>query len=400
MMQREPAQHLQALHAFNRECLLPQENALLQEQSAGGHALLHQLRQQAHDAGLYGSFFPARATSLRNWLPLAMAENHSEFGAAVYGGEHALDLHTLTRHADPALAAPWLTAISNAQGCAAFAMTEPDVPGSSPQALRSRVQCEGEQLVLDGEKWFICRAREALCYLVLAQSGSAERPALSLLLVPADAPGLSLVRQIAVLGRQMGQGQLRFDNVRLSRAHLLGELHQGQALMQERLLLGRVLRSAQWLALGRRCYALLCQRLLQPRAGLDLAQKQSMRQKVVDSHLALHAAQAQLQEAAQAVDEWRAAPHAQSQQTALLLRSTSSSAKLACSQAFQLVADHALQVHGAAGLCDDGPLSALFRHARATSMMDGCSEALASSLGRDLLRIFANCAVEVQDADA
>jgi len=106
--------------------------------------------------------------------------------------------------------------------------------------------------------------------------------ALSMVVVPTDATGFEIVRPLAVLGRFQGQSELAFSNVKVPAEYLLGEQGQGIALMQQRLALGRLLRSVQWLGLAQRCFDLMCERVHSPRGKLArLADKQLVRARVV-----------------------------------------------------------------------------------------------------------------------
>jgi acyl-CoA dehydrogenase len=374
-----PADVARAVGDFTRGAIVPRE-ARLARDGRDARETLAALMRDARTAGLWGLFHPVslggRFVSLADYLPAAEQEGHSEYGPAVFGSRATLDLRMLDRHGCADVRARWLAPLARGDALGAYAMTEPDAPGSVPATLATRGVLRDGRWTIDGRKWFISRAADAAFVTVVART-DADAPlerALSLFVVPADAPGFSCVRELSVFGRAHGQCELRFDGVSVPPSHLLGAPGDGLALIRERLALGRTLNAAHWVGLAQRCYDLMCERVWSPRGmRAHLPDKQLVRMHVYDVHQAIAHARAQVRAAA--VDAM--APGGAALAVNL--------AKLAASRALNAAADAALQIHGAEGVSDATPLASIFAFARATRILDGADEALVSSCGQQLL---------------
>lgn len=371
--------NLHDLRQFVLSRLLPAES-LLAQGGEGARQCLAQLTEAAKATGLWGAYHPtgsARGLALATYLPHAEWEGYSEFGPALFGADVALDAHMLQRHASPVVRDRYLSALLRGDLVASYGMSEPDAIGSIPATLQACARYADGQWTISGRKWFICRAAQAGLVTVVARTEAAgvATGALSMIVVPTDAPGFRLERPLDILGGQLGQAEMTFDKVVVPADFVLGLPGQGRALMQERLALGRMLRSAHWLGLTQRCYDLLCARITSPRGELArLADKQLIRRHVYEVHAAQVAARALWQQAAQGLDA------GQPDEVAINL------AKLTASKALCLAADTAIQIYGAEGLSDAlTPLAGIYRHARASRILDGTDEALINACGRRLL---------------
>lgn len=345
---------------------------------------MDRLSGMAREAGLWGLHYPlacgGRVGRLAQYLPIAEAEGGSEFGPAIFGSEATLDAHMLHRHASPTVRERFLAPLARGAATPSYGMSEPGSIGSMPSTLRTSARLEAGSWRIKGRKWFISRASHADFVTVVARTRE-EGPAgdsLSMIVVPTDAPGFRVERELDIFGRLQGQCEISFDDVRVPADHLLGTVHQGAALMQERLGLGRVLRSCHWLGLAQRCFELMCDRIISQRGDLaSLGDKQLARQHVFDSHLAIASARALVHAAAVQLDTGACADVAVNV------------AKVAASRALGKAADSAIQIFGAEGVSALTPLSGIYRTARATRILDGTDESLVSAVGRRLLDITA-----------
>ncbi|MBK5540449.1 acyl-CoA dehydrogenase [Pseudomonas sp. TH05] len=375
---QDSAELARQVRQFVDERILPHEAELAGEPRQAARRMA-EMSAAARAAGLWGSFYPqalgGRVSSLRSYLAVAEQEGRSEYAPAIFGDDATLDLHMLTRHASEDIRRRFLAPLAAGSMVSSYGMSEPDSIGSIPATMSSRAQWVDGHWLLSGRKWFICRAERAALVTVIART--AEGPlegALSMLLVPSDAPGFGVVRPLSILGRFCGQGELLFDQVKLPPSHVLGQAGQGLALMQERLRLGRVLRSVHWLGLAQRCFDLMCARIHSPRGEqARLGDKQLARQRVFQVYQAIASARALLQDAADKYD----AGVANSVEVNI--------AKVAASQALSMAADSAIQIMGAEGLSELSPLSGIYRTARTTHILDGTDDALISAVGRQLL---------------
>jgi alkylation response protein AidB-like acyl-CoA dehydrogenase len=375
---RDSAALARAVRRFVDERIIPLEVELAGEPQQAAQRMA-ELSAEARAAGLWGSFYPqafgGRITSLRDYLAVAEQEGRSEYAPAIFGDDATLDLYMLTRHASEDIRQRFLEPLAAGTLVSSYGMSEPDSIGSIPATLNSHAEFVDGQWLLSGRKWFICRAERAGLITVIARTGSGPlENALSMLLVPSDAPGFRVERPLSILGRFSGQGELSFDQVRVPPSHVLGQPGQGLALMQERLGLGRILRSVHWLGLAQRCFDLMCARIHSARGQqARLVDKQLVRQRVFKVYQAIAGARLLLQDAAGKHD----AGVANSIEVNI--------AKVAASQALSEAVDSAIQIMGAEGLSELSPLSGIYRTARTTHILDGTDDALISAVGRQLL---------------
>jgi acyl-CoA dehydrogenase len=366
----------QRVRQFVDERIIPLEGEL-----ASNPQLLAELSEQARAEGLWGNFYPQTGASLREYLAVAEQEGRSEYAPAIFGDDATLDLHMLGRHASEAVRQRFLEPLACGAMVSSYGMSEPDSIGSIPATITAHAELIDGQWRLNGRKWFICRAERAALVTVVAQTAQG----LSMFLVPTDAPGFRVVRPLSILGRFSGQGELAFDDVPVAPGYVLGQPGQGLALMQERLGLGRILRSVHWLGLAQRCFDLMCARIHSPRGQqARLADKQLVRLRVFSVYQAIASARLLLQDAAAKRD----AGVANSVEVNI--------AKVAASQALSAAADSAIQIMGAEGLSAWSPLPGIYNTARTTHILDGTDDALISAVGRQLLD---SCGVDGLDFD-
>jgi len=340
-----------------------------------------QLTQRAREYGLWGQFFPrawgGSVDSFADYLPVAIEEGHTEFAPTLYGGHATLDAHMLARHGSTFLQDNYLAPLAKGEYTSAYAMTEPTQPGSIPDTLECEAKRVDSGWTLSGRKWFVCNALEADFVTVLAvtdkQDALAQR--FTMFIVPRQSKGCQLTNEIPVLGRELGQGEFHFEGVELSDQQRLGGVGEGLALMQTRVGLGRLLRSAHWLGLAERCYTLAGERIHSERGvRTRLASKQLIRQHMMESYLAIRSATLHLEGAARAYDQGK------------LTATQTNLAKIVASRALCQAADSAVQIYGAEGLSDLTPLSGIYRVARTTRFLDGSDEALVNNIGKSLIQ--------------
>ncbi len=265
-----------------------------------------------------------------------------------------------------------------------FAMTEPDVAGSNPTWLRTTARADGDDYVIDGHKWFTTGADGAAFAIVMAvtDAGASPHARASQIIVPMDAPGLTRVRNISVMGHE-GDGwashsELRFEGVRVPKANRIGEEGAGFLIAQERLGPGRIHHAMRWIGMCERSFELMCARAasreLSP--GKPLAHKQAVQTWIADSRAEIDAARLMVLHAA-----WK-----MQREGAYAAREQISIIKFFVADVLQKVVDRAIQTHGALGLTDDTPLAGFYRFERAARIYDGPDEVHKSLVARRILR--------------
>ena len=169
-------------------------------------------------------------------------------------------------------------------------MTEKAVSGSDPTGLQTRAVLDGDTWVIDGDKWFQTGADGAAFGIVMAVTDPERAPHghISQIIVPADTPGVEVVRPVPVLGH-VGRGwnthcEVRFRDARVPAANLLGERGDGFRIAQKRLGPGRIHHVMRWLGQMQRAFDLMCTYALEREAfGSRLADKQTVQNWIADS---------------------------------------------------------------------------------------------------------------------
>ncbi|MYV48853.1 acyl-CoA dehydrogenase family protein [Streptomyces sp. SID2888] len=341
---------------------------------------LRRLQKEAKAEELWALPLPAelggQGLPLRSYAHLAEAEGASDHGPAALGSASLLDALMLWRHGSRRVRERYLAPLVAGELRACYAMTEQDVPGTDPFLITTRADgSEDGGWRVTGRKWFISGAADADLITVLARTDgrAGDRDGLSLLLVPA-ASGLRTVRELPVLGAP-GQAEIELDGVRVDGDHLVGERGKALAVAAERLRLGRTLRSLRWLGQAGRAFELMRERAVtRTRSRGPLGDLQLVQRHVFESLLALRTTRPLVHEAVSRLDAGDDA-HVEV-----------GLAKVAAARTLHLVADAAIQVHGAAGLGPDTALPLLFRTGRAARILDGPDELHITSVARRVLR--------------
>src|SRR4051812_44082141 len=269
----------------------------------------------------------------------------------------------------------------------AFSMTEPDTAGSDPTLLETRAVQDGDEWVIDGRKWFSSNGSIADFLIVMAVTDPDARPhqRASMIIVPADTPGVNIVRDIGTMehpiegsfGKLGNHAEILYEDVRVPAENLLGDEGAGFLIAQQRLGPGRIHHCMRWLGVSSRAFDMLCERSLYRQArGGPLADKQTIQNWIADSAAEMQAARLMTLHAAWKMDT----------QGAAAARKEISLIKFFGVGVMHDVVDRALQIHGALGYSTDLPLEAMYRYARAARFYDGPDEVHRESVARLILR--------------
>lgn len=399
-MNFEPSAHAAAwlarLEAFLARWLLP-HNAAWHAGAARGDvpAFLADLQALAREEGLWNLCLPAlpagapgTALSYQDYAPLAEAMGRLPWAAEVFNCQapDSGNMELLLRHATPAQQRRWLDPLLAGEARSAFAMSEPDVASSDPAGLRTEARREGEALLVNGRKWFVTGAAHPACRLLVVVCRNADAPegerhgAHSLVLVPRDAPGVEVVRNIPVLQHLAPEGhcEIVLRNVRVPADHLLGGWGEGFALAQSRLGPGRLHHCMRTLGQCELALALACDRALERSAfGRPLAQQANVQDWLAESRIEIDQARLLVLRTAWALDQ----PEPPEE-----LRAWIAAIKVVAARLQVRVVDRAIQVFGAMGLSPDTPLAFLFTWGRALRLMDGPDEVHLRTVARGELR--------------
>lgn len=358
-------------------------------------AFVADLRALAREEGLWNLCLPAlpghapgNGLSHGDYAPLAEAMGRLPWAAEVFNCQapDSGNMELLLRHATPAQRERWLAPLLAGEQRSAFAMSEPDAASSDPTTLRTEARREGKELVLCGRKWFVtgaahpdCRFLVVVCRNADACQDEAHR-AHSLVIVPVDAPGVEVVRNIRVLHHCAPEGhcEILLRQVRVPASHLLGAWGEGFALAQSRLAPGRLHHCMRTIGQCELALALACDRALERRPfGKPLAQQANVQDWIAESRLEIDQARLLVLRAAWLLDQAEPPPD---------LREAIAAIKVVAARLQVRVVDRAMQVFGAMGLSPDTPLAFLFTWGRALRIMDGPDEVHLRTVARGELR--------------
>ncbi|GAA4508216.1 MULTISPECIES: acyl-CoA dehydrogenase family protein [Nonomuraea] len=369
-----------AVYAFMTERVEPAERAI----EEGGREALRELQEEAKKEGLWALGHPKElgggGLPFLDYVYVNEVQGRSEYGQLALGTYTLQDSLMLYEHGTAEQRERYLAPLVRAEISPSFAMTEPAVSSSDPTQIATRAVLDGDEWVVSGHKWFTTGASQAAYTTVMCRTEEDAPPhlAFSMILVPTDTPGYTIVRETPVLGLNGSHCEVRYEDVRVPAANLLGPRGHGFVIAQKRLGPGRIFHCMRWLGQAQRAFDLMCRRLHERTAfGEPLAKKQLMRQHVFDSYAEIQAARLLTLQAAEAVDAGGGA------------RVEIGAIKVVGARMLHNVIDRAIQVHGAAGLTPDTPLDRMYRHARAGRIYDGPDEVHIDSVGRRILGEYA-----------
>src|SRR4051794_7125237 len=374
--------------AFMEEHIYPNEEAIGREDGDAA-ALVDSLRERAKAEGLWAPHVPPEAGGTGSGF-LTYAHLNEEIGRSTWAqyvfGCQAPDagngeiLHVFGTEEQKER---FLRPLVAGEVRSFFSMTEPEVPGSDPTTLRTRAVRDGDEWVIDGHKWFSSGAEGAAFAIVMAVTDPEAHPhaRASQILVPADTPGVEIVRPVPVLGHT-GRGwsthcEVRYTNVRVPVANTLGAEGAGFMIAQKRLGPGRIHHVMRWLGQMQRAFELMCTYALEREAhGGPLADKQTVQNWIADSAAEIHACRLMTLDAAHKIDAGDEA------------RVEVSIIKFFAARVLNEVIDRAIQVHGARGLTDETPLAVMSMLARGGRIYDGPDEVHRMVVARRILKAF------------
>lgn len=277
----------------------------------------------------------------------------------------------------------WLEPISEGRMRSAFSMTEVAVASSDATNIETTIERDGDEYVINGHKWWTSGAADPRCQLLIVM-GKTDIDAprhlqQSMILVPIDAAGVTIVRDVPVFGRydQHGHCEIVYRDVRVPLANLLGEEGAGFAIAQARLGPGRVHHCMRAIGAAERALDLMIGRAQSRVAfGRPLSEQGVIQHQIAESRVSIEQARLLCQLAASTID------HRGNKAAAQLV----SMAKVSVPRVALEVIDRAIQVHGGAGVSDDVPLAAMWGWHRAMRIFDGPDEVHLQSIARTELR--------------
>jgi acyl-CoA dehydrogenase len=354
---------------------------------------LEELKAKARAEGLWNLFLPGLkpdepGTALSNldYAPCAEIMGRFDWASEVFNcsAPDTGNMELLHLAATPAQQERWLKPLLDGKIRSSFAMTEPDVASSDATNIRTAIRRDGADWVINGRKWFITNAADprTKLFIVMGQT-SPDRAEThrrqSMVLVPADAKGLTVVRNPPVMHQVHANGhcEVLFENVRVPAENLLGEEGGGFALAQARLGPGRIHHCMRAIGAAELALELMIERSLQRRTfGQMLHEHGTIREWIALSRIEIEQARLLVFKTAWLID----------QHGTKAARREVSLIKVIVPRIEVAIANRAMQVFGAKGLTQDTPLPDIWTHGRYLQIVDGPDEVHLRSIARAEVR--------------
>ncbi|MFP6728578.1 MAG: acyl-CoA dehydrogenase family protein [Alphaproteobacteria bacterium] len=367
------------LMSFMNETVMPAE-AQFHEQIEDGDRwqtppILNDLKAQARDAGLWNLFLPEseRGAGLTNleYAPLCEIMGRAHWAPEVFNcsAPDTGNMEVLERYGTDAHKARWLEPLLAGEIRSAFAMTEPAVASSDATNIESRIERDGDDYVINGHKWWISGAGGDRCKILIfmgkTDPNAARHAQQSMILVPMDTPGITLLRPLTVFGYDHapeGHWEMTFEDVRVPADNMLLGEGRGFEIAQGRLGPGRIHHCMRLIGVAERSLESLCERVLNRVAfGKPLAEQGVVRETIAQCRIDIEQSRLLTLMAADRMDK----------RGNKAARAEISMIKVAAPNMALAVIDRAIQAHGAAGVSPDFALAAAWAHSRTLRLADG-----------------------------
>ena len=371
------------LETFMREYVEPQqqnwEKALLSAATPWQELpAIRELKAKARAEGLWNLFLPdgelGQGLSNVDYAPLAEIMGRSLMAPEIFNcnAPDTGNMEVLYHYGSDAQREQWLKPLLAGEIRSAFCMTEPDVASSDATNMQATASLDGDQVVLNGRKWWSTGVGHPDCKLLIFMGltdPSADRHRRhSMVLVPMETPGVKIERMLTAMGHldaPYGHGEVSFTEVRLPLSAIIAGPGRGFEIAQGRLGPGRIHHCMRLIGLAEHALSLACRRALDRQAfGRPLAKLGGNAERIAEARIAIEQARLLVLKAAWSLDRYGI------RQSMSLV----SQIKVAVPSMAQSVIDMAMQLHGGAGLSDDFPLAAAWTAARALRLADGPDE--------------------------
>ena len=345
----------------------------------GVPAVVEELKVKARTLGLWNLFLPhskdphhglsvveyATLAEITGWSP-ELAPEATNCAAPDTGNMELLDMF-----GTDAQKTQWLEPLLDGRIRSGFAMTEPDVASSDARNIQTSIVRDGDDYVINGVKWWTTGAMDERCKILIVMGktnpDAADHQQQSMVLVPIDTPGVTVERNLTVLGYvdQHGHAQVSFKNVRVPVSNRVGEEGAGFALAQARLGPGRIHHCMRAIGMAERALSLMIKRTMVREAfGSPLVQQGVIQEWIATARIEIEQARLLVLKAAWMIDTVGAKG----------ARKEIAAIKVAVPQMAERVIDHAIQSYGGAGVSQDTPLAAMYAGIRTLRIVDGPDE--------------------------
>lgn len=340
--------------------------------------VIRDLKAKARDAGLWNLFLPdeelGQGLTNLDYAPMAEMMGASLIAPEIFNcnAPDTGNMEVLYHYGSEEQKEQWLKPLLAGEIRSAFCMTEPEVASSDATNMEATAIVEGDEVVLNGTKWWSTGIGHPDCKVVifmgLTDPDADRHYRHSMVLVPLDTPGVKIERMLNAMGfhdAPYGHGEVGFTDVRLPRSAIIAGPGKGFEIAQGRLGPGRIHHCMRLIGLAEHALELACKRALGREAfGRPLAKLGGNAERIAEARIAIEQARLLVLKAAWSLDHRG------------IVRSMNevSQIKVAVPSMAQKVIDMAMQLHGGAGMSDDLPLAAAWTGARALRIADGPDE--------------------------
>jgi acyl-CoA dehydrogenase len=382
------------LEFAQRECL-PAERVFADQLAKASDRwapvpVMEELKKKARAAGIWNLFLPEsqNGAGLSNleYAPLCEIMGHyplageaTNCSAPDTGNMEVLERYGTAEHKEK-----WLKPLLAGEIRSAFCMTEPDVASSDATNIKSRIERDGDEYVINGRKWWSSGAGDPRCKIFVfmgkTDPGASTHLQQSMVLVPRDTPGVTIKRMLHVFGYDHaphGHAEIEFENVRVPASNILLGEGRGFEIAQGRLGPGRIHHCMRTIGVAERALELMCKRVQERTAfGKKLAEMGSIRQDIAKSRIEIDQTRLLTMHAAYQMDTVGNKE----------ARTEIAEIKVAAPSMALRVVDRAMQAHGGMGVSQDTFLAAAWANLRTLRFADGPDEVHLDQLGRAELK--------------
>jgi len=350
-------------------------------------AIIEELKPKAREAGLWNLFLPdsslgAGLTNLE-YAPLCEIMGRIHWAAEVFNcsAPDTGNMETLERYGTEEQKREWLDPLLAGDIRSCFAMTEPDVASSDARNIGSTILRDGDDYVVNGHKWWSSGSSDPRCKLFIFMGktdpdGDDVYRQQSMILIPVDVPGVTIKRSLPVFGYSdapHGHGEILFENVRVPAENILLGEGRGFEIAQGRLGPGRIHHCMRLIGQAEVALEKMCRRAQERHPfGKPLAEQGVTRERIAESRILIDQARLLVLAAADKMDK---VGNREARKEIGMIKVAAP--LMACQ-----VIDWAIQMHGAAGVCDDYGLAYAYANARTLRLADGPDEVHRDQIAR------------------
>lgn len=379
------------LEAFMDSHIYPNEARFFRESEAGGawavQPVVEELKPKAKAAGLWNLFMPdeAHGPGLTNleYAPLCEVMGRSHLAPEIFNcsAPDVGNMEVLARYGTPAQQERWLTPLLAGEIRSSFAMTEPAVASSDATNIESSIERDGDEYVINGRKWYTTGATDPRCKIIIFMGKTApanpdRHRQQSMVLVPKDTPGVTVVRALPIFGFYGvpdRASEVDFTNVRVPISNILLGEGRGFEIAQGRLGPGRIHHCMRLIGLAERTLEKMCRRAQSRVAfGKPISEQTVTQERIAEARIMIEQSRLLTLKAAYMMDTVGNK----------VARSEIAMIKVAVPNMACQVIDWAIQMFGGGGTSNDYGLAIAYATARLLRIADGPDEVHRNQIAR------------------